>query len=621
MARVEEQVVNHARWPRAEVWARLTDTDRLNRASGLAPIAVAKHEGHGASRFRVETAIGPLSLEYEELPFEWRAPEWFGVRRRILSGPVRELEIHFALTPERQGDVDGTRIETRVVGVLTSGVLGGPGRLLARLVLSKMQHAIDLLLEPAPDDAHASRPGHDARLAAPRPSSTSLPPRRASLRPEHLEARARLAAEATPRARPHVDALFALIEGDDDVELLRMRPYDWAERWGAPRRAALELALSAVSAGVLDLEWALICPSCRGSAETVRSLRAIGDEGHCHACDLRFGLELDRAVEATFRPTRALRAVDDRPFCIGGPARTPHVEVQRVVRPGDQLVLDAPPREGRHRLFARGGATAALMLRADAPDAIDVRLDARGFTPDVLALAPGGVVRLAVDGGDERHVKLEALRFADRAATAHDLSQLPAFRARFSAEVLRPDLALKVSRATLLFTDLGASTALYAARGDARAFHLVQAHFTLLSGIIDAHGGAVVKTIGDAIMASFTDEGAGLAAALEMLERFPRFRAEHADADTLSLKLGLHAGPAYVVTANGALDYFGQSVNMAARIQGQARDDELVLAPELAAPLEAGVHGDAVACERFVAALKGIDGGVELVRVRRTLRD
>ncbi len=183
-------------------------------------------------------------------------------------------------------------------------------------------------------------------------------------------------------------------------------------------------------------------------------------------------------------------------------------------------------------------------------------------------------------------------------------------------EVLRPDLALEVSRATLLFTDLGASTALYAARGDARAFHLVQAHFTLLSAIIDAHGGAVVKTLGDAVMASFTDEGAGLAAALEMLERCPRFR-EHADADTLSLKLGLNAGPAYVVTANGALDDFGQSVNMAARIQGQARDDELVLAPELVAPLEAGVHGDAIVCERFVAALKGIEGGVELVRVRR----
>jgi class 3 adenylate cyclase len=618
VARVEEQVVNHTRWPRDHVWARLTDTDRLNRASGLAPIVVARHEGHGASRFRVETAIGPLSLDYEELPFEWRAPEWFGVRRRILSGPVRELEVHFALTPERQGDVEGTRIETRVVGVLTSGVLGGPGRLLARLVLSKMQHAIDLLLEPAPTtSSDTPRDPAGLRGPAPRPSWTSLPPRRASLRPGHLEARARLVAEATPRAQPHVDALFALIESADDTELLRMRPYDWAEQWRAPRRAALELALSAVTAGVLDLEWALVCPSCRGGAETVSSLRAIADEGHCHACDLRFGLELDRAVEATFRPTRALRAVDDRPFCIGGPARTPHVEVQRVVRPGDRLVLEAPPREGRHRLFARGGATAALMLRADAPDAVDVRLDARGFTPDVLALAPGGAVRLEVDGGDERHVKLEALRFADRAATAHDLSQLPAFRARFSAEVLRPDLALKVSRATLLFTDLGASTALYAARGDARAFHLVQAHFALLAGIIDAHGGAVVKTIGDAVMASFTDEGAGLAAALEMLERFPRFRAEHADAASLSLKLGLHAGPAYVVTANGALDYFGQSVNMAARIQGQARDDELVLAPELAAPLEAGVHDGALARERFVAALKGIDGGVELVRVRR----
>ena len=84
------------------------------------------------------------------------------------------------------------------------------------------------------------------------------------------------------------------------------------------------------------------------------------------------------------------------------------------------------------------------------------------------------------------------------------------------------------------------------------------------------HDGAVVKTIGDAVMASFGDPADAVKAALAMQARD---RCDH----ELVLKLGIHVGPSVVVTLNDRLDYFGSTVNMAARLQGQSQGGDIVL--------------------------------------------
>ena len=186
----------------------------------------------------------------------------------------------------------------------------------------------------------------------------------------------------------------------------------------------------------------------------------------------------------------------------------------------------------------------------------------------------------------------------------------------FSGEVLGPGRQLSVSRIALLFSDLSGSTALYSRVGDARAFRLVQDHFDLLQSPISAEGGVIVKTIGDAVMAAFPDEPAALRAALAAQAAWPQFAAAHPDGEGVLLKLGVHAGPAYVVTANGALDYFGQTVNLAARLQGAAGEGEIVVVDALARRAEAeGLLGNARVTERFRATLKGLDRPVEAARL------
>jgi class 3 adenylate cyclase len=185
----------------------------------------------------------------------------------------------------------------------------------------------------------------------------------------------------------------------------------------------------------------------------------------------------------------------------------------------------------------------------------------------------------------------------------------------FVTETLVAGEGLAVKRLALLFTDLQGSTALYERIGDLKAFDLVRLHFAHLRECIARNSGALVKTIGDAVMASFVDPLDALRAALDMRTQIAEFNAG-AGSNLISLKIGLHAGACLAVTLNDRLDYFGQTVNIAARVQGLAGADEIVVTDYVlslprAAELVAGLE-----LESSAAQLKGIAGDVAVHRLR-----
>jgi class 3 adenylate cyclase len=132
---------------------------------------------------------------------------------------------------------------------------------------------------------------------------------------------------------------------------------------------------------------------------------------------------------------------------------------------------------------------------------------------------------------------------------------------------------------TFLFTDLQDSTLMYERIGDATAYDLVRDHFKVLESATRAHGGVIVKTIGDAIMARFRIPAQAVRTALDMRERIERL-TEPGTA-SLVLRIGLHRGPAIAVVARDRVDYFGQTVNAASRIQAAALPGEIVLSDDV----------------------------------------
>ena len=579
-----------------EVWPQLVDTDRLNRRMGMNTVSYAPiSEGRSASGARITgtTRLGGFLQTYEELPFEWREGEGLFVRREFLDGPLSWLSMRFQLEPSPTGSRFTVTLESAPrLSVLRPLAWLNQGR--------AAQQIIELAQEMAAF----------ARARGPNPYSAPVSPHDRRALDTALDALGQRGVDPAMAAR-----LGELVRSAPDADCARMRPLELAVAWGVDARATLLAFLHAVPAGLLELRWSLVCPSCNTQATAVPRLVELPQTGHCALCDIDFELSLDQAVEATFTPHAAVRPLPDQPFCIAGPGRTPHVIEQINVGSGEERALRAPDAPGRYRVFVRGGARTGLRVEEGAAAEILLEIDDVARDGEERALRPGGAIRLKNRGLERRHVKLEHLVYASRAATAHLLSGMPEFRSLFSGELLKPGTALKVSRVALLFTDLVGSTALYDKVGDAAAFRFVDDHFDALGQAIALAGGVVVKTMGDAVMAAFPDEEAAVLGAEAALRAFERFRAGHPLGEQVGLKLGLHAGPSYVVTANGALDYFGQTVNLAARLQHLAERGEIVLEQRTLAACSpataAGLEG-----ARFSARVKGVDQPLELLRLR-----
>ena len=198
-----------------------------------------------------------------------------------------------------------------------------------------------------------------------------------------------------------------------------------------------------------------------------------------------------------------------------------------------------------------------------------------------------------------------------------DLFHRPLFHQRFSDEVLSAEESLEIRHVVLLFTDIKGSTRLYEELGDATAYNLVREHFKVLFRAIEVHGGVVVKTIGDAVMASFRTASDALEAALSVQSSIAALKVPGTE-DSVVVKMGLHAGPAIAVTMNQRFDYFGQTVNRAARIQGLAQDQEIYFSePVFRDPAcRRSLANRKAAVRRWRTQLKGIEGDQIVYSVR-----
>jgi class 3 adenylate cyclase len=191
------------------------------------------------------------------------------------------------------------------------------------------------------------------------------------------------------------------------------------------------------------------------------------------------------------------------------------------------------------------------------------------------------------------------------------------FRDLFASEALRPGEQISVGTLTVLFTDLRNSTQLYRQIGDATAFGRVMNHFDVVRKTIVDHDGAIVKTIGDAVMAVFRSPVDGLLAMLEVQQLL----AEPADGSLpLQLKAGLNTGPCIAVTLNDRLDYFGSTVNMAARLEGLSSGADVIISGTVYedAKVQQLIESEALSAVEFDMSLKGFDDErFELWRVSR----
>ncbi len=551
------------------LWPFIADTNRFNRDTGVPEVEIERGQPRlPNARRKVKLTMHGLPVEWEEQPFEWVKPVRFGIERTYSRGPLARLRVLAELAPNTTGG-------THLVYELWSTPRNLPGALAISLQLN-------LILARRFRDAiqkYDTAAFHGASVQPSQPSTSQSVfdlPRLTSLQ-QKLAADFAQMEEADKRdlSEHLVERLVDFIANADDLEVSRIRPYKLADDWNAPRRNVLEIFLYATRAGLLDFQWDLLCPLCRGATQSGKSLKDIDAHLHCGTCKIDFTVNFDRYVELTFHPNPAVRRVDVQAFCIGSPEWTPHIVAQQLLAAGEQRTLDLPLERGSYRLRALElPGSLDVTVSPDGESAAQVAVNENGWDQERLRIAERFSLDLRNETNAEQLIILERMAWNDQATTAAEVTALQMFRDLFASEALRPGEQISVGTLTVLFTDLRDSTKLYREIGDATAFGRVMNHFDLLRKAIAEHDGAVVKTIGDAVMAVFRCAADGV---LAMLEAQRALAQPPEGTMPLQLKAGLHTGPCIAVTLNDRLDYFGSTVNLAARLEGLSTGNDVII--------------------------------------------
>jgi len=439
------------------------------------------------------------------------------------------------------------------------------------------------------------------------------------------------------------DAIARLIETGEDHELNRINVLDFSKHTGLDEERSISGFLHASRLGLFDLTWNVLCPGCGGVLDahsTLKSLRH--DDYHCGLCACGYEASVDEQVEVAFTVSPRIRRI-----AAHDPTTLPLWEYFKQVfwssgvdlnrdsfeSLTDEVTLDA--------LELPAGEKAQLSLQfppqfvivfepvTHSAQFIDVQGEPtrerqqlsliynKAHAPVGTTVMRPGPLRLSLDNQAGMRV-LPTVFIAAEALhqligkrkpflTAKRMLSNQTFRDVFKADNLNIDQRLKITSLTFLFTDLKGSTALYERVGDLAAFDLVRAHFHALLEIISSEKGAVVKTIGDAVMATFIRPEHAIVAGLRMRAAMDALNAERGT-DDLVVKIGIHEGPCLAVMLNERQDYFGQTVNIAARVQSLSTSQEIhITGPVIDAPAVAALlDREAIKPIQKQAALRGI---------------
>jgi class 3 adenylate cyclase len=361
------------------------------------------------------------------------------------------------------------------------------------------------------------------------------------------------------------------------------------------------------------LTWTVRCPHCKGPAHRAGTLHELKEHSHCSLCNDDFEAGFDQNVALSFHVNPSVATITDL-----DEFETALAVASFEFEPGLSLTLEPTERhelrltvtEGNYGVVRQGkgrminipvspGQGAPLL------QSIELVFDDRSPFIRSLPLVAGPVTLVIENQGTEPMEFLFAKMVRPDWTDASLVTTLQEFRDLFSEEMLSPAESFSIRNLSFLFTDLKSSTEMYERLGDSKAFFLVKEHFKILEDVVRQFDGGVVKTIGDAVMAVFQRPAQAFDAARAMVERFETYNAEHHTQHQIIVKIGIHTGPCIAVTLNDRIDYFGTSVNIAARVQGLS-DGRTVMVSDAVfreAHPEDSQHWQ---WERFETSLKGL---------------
>ncbi len=566
-----------------DLWRAVSDGDTFDRDAGLPEARYRYEVRSGTPPLAVaEARIGPLALEWDEPPLEWEAPLRMAVERRFRRGPVAR----YAAQMRFLADGAGSRVE-HDVELETRGALG---TMLVRPVLAYARAGAERAYRRAERRARGAPEVAAGSIAGVARFGDAFEALRT-----HTEEEPAIAAR-----------LAALAEHAPPIYRRRLRPYELADAWQFPRERVVAAVLAAARAGLVGASWTIVCPRCRMPRHAVQTLAELGAPVDCDVCGITFAADFDRNVELTFdlsAPAHAARAAEPRPL---RPQPGRQIFAQRTLSSGAAAAFEVVLHRGAYVVQVLPDRAARFTVEEDAGAAtLDARIE-HARVSVAAAVARAGSVRLQLANESERAVvvRIVEAELPRNMATAAAVTALQAFRDLFPDDAPSESAPGAIRSLTVVCAEVVGLDRIEAEFGDAHAAQLVATAFDALREPVAQSGGAIVRAVGDSLLAVFTYPREAVETAL----RFGDLVAP------LELRLALHRGPCVAIAADGRLDYFGATVSLATRLARAARAGEVLLTDALA-------EDDRIAkllppAERGIVTLRGIVEPVDVLRVR-----
>lgn len=421
-------------------------------------------------------------------------------------------------------------------------------------------------------------------------------------------------------------AVEAIVTSGSDFDCHKINAFRLAKAAPVERREMLKALLYATRLGIFDLNWDIHCPSCHGIPDYKKHLMGLQNVAHCALCDIDWDLDIEEQIEVTFTVNPNIRKIEYKDCSQREDFKSKMEYLDDILaREGREFAAAACVYPNETKVvggeFAPGRYVYYMPSHAELGGVIDVSAEkspeTQNFRLEASSKGEMSVKKLSAKSGRidftvaSSYPTMNGFLVSPVAArnnwvSAAFVTAQQDFRDLFAGEFLSVDTSFAVKNITLMFTDIKGSTSLYEAIGDSGAFSAVKEHFAVMSDIVARNEGGIVKTIGDAVMASFPVNAEAVRAACEIQKFFASGKFRSGD---IRVKIGLHRGPAIAVTSNRSLDFFGRSVNIAARVQGQSRANEVLFTEQVAGdPLVEKYFSDNnISLGERTVSLKGIE--------------
>jgi class 3 adenylate cyclase len=545
-----------------EVWPFITDTNRLFKDLKQPSIQKA-HITQSVDQDLIQLSYNGINRYevWEEEPYEWEYPFRFGVVRHYQSGAYKDLKIQIDLKENERG----TRLLVKLWAIPRNKFLSFWTTLkLKILVKRRLKKVIDTYDRLAISDRLPYQIAKDKGLV--RGGEKRLKQIQEQLYNSQVDAAV-------------LERIIDFIPRADDVELKQISPLKLAEQWGLSEEKVFKVFVYAAKADLLNFNWDLYCPTCRSVQESVKTLNQIHEPIYCDKCEEEFKVNFNKTVQLSFTPHPLIRKINKDQYCIRGPQEKSHVVLQQFLKPGQKryLMTDLPSGEYILRSTQSKGS-AIVHVDKGGDDTVHVNISPSGLSGEEVHIANSP--NLSVENTTDKNqlITLERKSWSLHGVSAAQATSSQLFRNLFADEVLRKGEKISVDNLTLMFTDLFDSTGMYNEEGDDKAVGRVIDHFEILHQAVAREHGAVVKTIGDSVMAVFCEPEQALRAYLraqKMIDDDKRFT------DDFQLKAGIHHGSCVAVNLNSRIDYFGSTVNIASRFVDYASENELIISQKV----------------------------------------